>query len=91
MEDSADLAASLTDPFGPWPPSTPRSNSSRSKKLGAQISSWLSLLNDSSRAPATVPVASKGRDAEGDHANVDVLWISLSFMVVKDQARRGGR
>jgi hypothetical protein len=31
------------------------------------------LLKDSSRAPATVPVASKGREGVGDQANVEVL------------------
>jgi hypothetical protein len=41
----------------------------------------LSLLNDSSSAPATVPVAKMGSDGVGDHAKVDVLWISLSFMM----------
>ena len=45
------------------------------------------MLNDSSRAPATVPVASNGRDADGDHANVEVLWISLSFIAVEDRER----
>ncbi len=38
------------------------------------------LLKDSSSAPATVPVASNGNDGEGDHAKVEVRWISLSFM-----------
>lgn len=30
-----------------------------------------------------MPVASKGAE-RGDHAKVDVLWISFSFMVVLD-------
>lgn len=76
------LEVSETTPFGPACPSPPRSYSFLSKKSGAHISSWLSLLNDSSSAPATVPVASNGSEAVGDHANVEVLWISLSFMIV---------
>jgi hypothetical protein len=79
------LELSETTPFGPVRPSPPRSYSFLSKKSGAQISSWLSLLKDSSRAPATVPVASNGRDDVGDHANVEVLCISLSFMMFRDQ------
>ncbi len=50
-------------------------------KSGSHISRKLSLLNDSSSAPATVPVASKG-SAVGDQAKVAVLRISLSFMAV---------
>ena len=61
----------------------PRSYSSLLMKLGAQISSWLSLLKEASSAPATVPVASNGSEAYGDQANVDVLWISLSFMAAR--------
>ena len=76
------LEVSETTPFGPACPSPPRSYSFLSRKFGAHISSWLSLLNDSSSAPATVPVANNGSEAVGDHANVEVLWISLSFMIV---------
>lgn len=65
-------------------PVSPRSYSSLLMKLGAQISSWLSLLKEASRAPATVPVASNGREAYGDQANVDVLWICLSFMAARE-------
>jgi hypothetical protein len=45
----------------------------------------LSLLNNSSRAPATVPVASNSREeaVEGDHANMDIQWIPLSFIEEK--------
>ena len=39
------------------------------------------MLNEASSAPATVPVASRGKDEKGDHANVDVRCISFSFMV----------
>jgi hypothetical protein len=67
--------------FGPLCPSLPMSNSFLLRKLGSQISSWLSLLNDASSAPATVPVARRGRGNVGDHANVDVRWISFNFMV----------
>jgi hypothetical protein len=48
------------------------SNSSWSRKLGAQISGWLSLLNNSFRAPASVSVASKGSDAV-DVPNMDLF------------------
>jgi hypothetical protein len=73
----------VTVPRGPWCPSPPRSYSCLLRKLGAHISNWLSLEKDSSSAPATVPVASKGAE-RGDHAKVDVLWISFSFMMVSE-------
>ncbi len=74
----------MTVPLGSCNPGRPRSISSFLYKSGAQISSWLSLLKDSSSAPATVPVASNGSGANGDHAKVDVLWISFSFIVLKN-------
>ena len=74
----------VTVAFGSGFSVPPRSYSFLSRKLGAQISSWLSLLKEASRAPATVPVASNGSEAYGDQANVDVLWISLSFMVARE-------
>ena len=43
------------------------------------------MLKDASSAPATVPVASKGSDADGDQANVDVRCISFNFMRVADE------
>jgi hypothetical protein len=49
-------------------------------KFGDHISSRESFEKDSSRAPATVPVASKGTADAGDHAKVEVRWISFSFM-----------
>ena len=72
----------VTDPRGPFCSTPPRSYSALSIKSGAHISSWLSLLNDSSRAPATVPDASiRESFREGDQVKVAVLWISFSFMM----------
>lgn len=49
-------------------------------KFGDHISRRESLEKDSSSAPETVPVASTGTADAGDHAKVDVRWISFSFM-----------
>ena len=59
-DDEAHLELVVIEPIGPAWPVLPRLNSALSKKFGFQISRWLSLLNDSSSAPATPPVASKG-------------------------------
>ena len=71
----------VIEAFASGCPSPPSSYSFLSIKSGSQISSCPLLLNDSSSAPATVPVARRGSDGNGDHAKVDVLRISFSFMV----------
>lgn len=71
----------MIDALGLFWSSCPRSYSDLSLKSGAHISSWLSLLKDSSRAPATVPDTRRGSE-KGDHANVAVRCISFNFMAV---------
>jgi hypothetical protein len=74
------LASTGIAPAGPGAPSPPSAYSFRSANAGAQSSSTLVFEKDASSAPATVPVASSGASGAGDHANVLVRWISLSFM-----------
>jgi hypothetical protein len=78
------LEVSVTTPLGFESTSAPRWNSSLFIKSGCHISSWDSLEKDSSRAPATVPVAISGSEDVGDQAKVAVLWISFCFIVDVD-------
>ena len=68
----------VTEAFEKLRPSPHMSYSDRSMRSGAHIP----FEKDASRESATVPVVSSGSKGDGDHTNVTVRCISLSFIIV---------